>query len=87
MHNYILFDKVLQCHLVEDTSKYNLIFKRWKRKFKFNDKYQNYVEEKNKSKDSEQLSSYVQLLLDKEEAKKSKLKEMGIKYEFPGYVS
>jgi hypothetical protein len=48
MNNYLLFDRILKCSVVEDTSKYNLIFKRWKRKFVFNDKYKKYLLHKNK---------------------------------------
>lgn len=94
MNNYILFDKVLKCSLVEDTSKHNLLFKKWKKKFKFSDKYQKYVQEKNKvyfinkfqPKSKEELKERVKLLLEKEELKRKKLEEMGIKYDFPGFV-
>jgi hypothetical protein len=48
MNNYILFDKILKCVVVEDTSKYNLLFKKWKKKFVFADKYKKYLLEKNK---------------------------------------
>ncbi len=48
MNNYILFDKILKCSVVEDTSKYNQLFKKWKKKFVFNNKYQKYLLEKNK---------------------------------------
>jgi len=87
MNNYILFDKVLKCSVVEDTSKHNLIFKKWKRKFKYHDKYQNYVQEKNKLKSKEEVKDNIKLLLEKEEAKRKKLAELGIKYDFPGFVN
>lgn len=86
MNNYILFDKILKCSVVEDTHKYELIFKRWKRKFKFVDKYQNFVQEKNKVKPKEEIKQNIQLMLDKEEQKRKKLVELGIDYEFPGFV-
>jgi len=85
MNNYILFDKILKCHVVGDTSKYNLIFKRWKRKFKFFDKYQHYLQEKNKTKTSQEVKENIKLLLEKEEAKRKKLADMGIKFDFPGF--
>ena len=87
MNNYVLFDKILECSMVEDVAKYDLIFKRWKRKFKFFDKYQKYVEEKRKDKTDDEIKSQVQLLLDKEEQKRKKLAEIGIKYDFPGFVT
>ena len=87
MNNYILFDKVLKCHIVEDTAKHNLIFKRWKRKFKFHNKYQNYVQEKNKFKSKEEMKEQVKIMLEREEAKRKKLSELGITYEFPGFVN
>jgi nucleolar protein 15 len=86
MNNYILFDKILKCSLVEDTNKYDLIFKSWKRKFKFFDKYQNFVQEKNKVKPKEEIKQNIQMMLDKEEQKRKKLAELGIDYEFPGFV-
>ncbi len=86
MNNYILFDKVLKCSVVDDTSRYNLIFKRWKRNFKYNDKYKTYLKEKNKIKSKEEVREHVKQLLEKEEIKRKKLSELGIKYDFPGFV-
>jgi nucleolar protein 15 len=86
MNNYILFEKVLKCSVIEEASRYNLIFKKWKRKFKYNNKYEKYLKEKNKVKSNEELRDLVKLLLEKEEQKKNKLKEMGIKYDYPGFV-
>lgn len=85
MNNYILFDRVLKCSIVGDTSKYNLIFAKCKRKFKFFDKYQNYVSEKNRLKTHEETKKHIVLLLEKEEKKRTKLAEMGIKFDFPGF--
>jgi len=86
MNNYILFDKILKCSVVEDRSKYNLIFKKWKKKFTYSDKYKNYLVEKNKDKSTNELKTYVTMLLEKEEAKRQKLKELGITYDYPGFV-
>jgi nucleolar protein 15 len=86
MNNYILFDKVLKCSMVEDASKHNLIFKRWKRKFKFHNKYENYLQEKNKFKTNEEMKDHVKMLLEKEELKRKKLTDLGITYDFPGFV-
>ena len=72
--------------MVEEASKHNLIFKNWKRKFKYNNKYQSYLVEKNKIKSKEELKESIKLLLEKEEQKRKKMAEMGIKYDYPGYV-
>jgi nucleolar protein 15 len=87
MNNYILFDKILKCSVVEDTSKYALLFKKWKKKFVFADKYKKYLLEKNKPKSKEEMKEYVTSLLKKEEEKRKKLEEMGIAYDFPGFVN
>jgi nucleolar protein 15 len=86
MNNYILFDKILKCSVVQDSTKYNLLFKRWKRKFKFYDKYQNFVQERSKLKSKDEIKSHITTLLEKEEEKRKKLDELGIKYDFPGFV-
>lgn len=48
MNNYILFDRMLICNVVSDTSKYNLLFKKCKNVFKFHNKYNAYIFERNK---------------------------------------
>ncbi len=72
--------------MVEDSSRHDLIFKKWKRHFKFNDKYQTYLKQKNKFKTNEEIKENVQLLLEKEQQKRKKLSDCGIKFEFPGFV-
>jgi len=85
MNNFILFDRILKCSVVEDTKKYTLLFLKSKRKFKFCNKYKVFVEKRNKEKSPEETKSYVQHLLDKEEERRKKFKSKGIKYDFPGY--
>lgn len=86
MNNYVLFDKILKCSVIDDTSRYGLIFKKWKRKFNFTNKYQNFLSERNRSKTSEEVKEKVKLLLEKEEQKRKKLEELGIQFNFPGFV-
>jgi nucleolar protein 15 len=86
MNNYILFDKILKCSVVDDSSRYSLIFKKWKRKYKFCNKYENFVQERNRSKTQEETKERIKLLLEKEEQKRKKLEELGIKFDFPGFV-
>lgn len=85
MNNFILFDRILKCDVVSDKTRYNKIFKRWKRQFKFFNKYNKFVLERNKKKTPKEMKEAVQLLLEKEDKKRMKLKELGINYSFPGY--
>ncbi len=87
MNNYILFDKLLKCSVVDDTSRYNLIFKKWKRRYKFSDKYEKFVKQRNKDKSGDEVREKMKLMLEKEEKKREKLAELGIKYDFPGFVN
>jgi nucleolar protein 15 len=87
MNNFILFDRILKCSVVDDTKKYSLLFLKCKKKFKFCNKYKLYVEKKNKEKTQEQTKSHIEYLLNKEEEKRKKLKAQKIKFEFPGYVN
>lgn len=48
MNNYVLFEKVLQCEIINDQSRYNNIFKKYKKKFEFVDKYKDFVSKQNK---------------------------------------
>jgi hypothetical protein len=72
MNNFILFDRILKCSVVEDTNKYSLL--------------KIFVENRNKKKAPEETKSYIEFLLNKEEEKRKKMKAKKIKYEFPGYV-
>lgn len=85
MNNYILFDKILKCSVITDRSRYNTIFKRWKRQFKFFNKYKAFVEKRNKIKTPEEIKERMRDYLEKEEGKRLKLKELGLNYEFPGF--
>ena len=85
MNNYILFEKILKCSFVEDKSKYDRIFLKWKKKFEFKQKYKEHCEKMNKKKSNEEIKMLVQGLLDREEKRREKLEEMGIKYEYKGF--
>ena len=85
MNNYILFEKILKCSYVEDKTKYDRIFLKWKKKFEFKQRYKEHCEKMNKKKSNEEIKILVQGLLDREEKRREKLKEMGIDYEYKGY--
>ena len=85
MNNYILFEKILKCSYIEDKSKYERIFLKWKKKFEFKNRYQANLEKMNKKETNEDVKIRVQGLLDREEQKREKLKELGINYEYKGF--
>merc|ERR1712032_761443 len=85
MNHYILFDRLLICNVVSDTSKYNLLFKKCKNIFKFHNKYNAYIFERNKPKSKHEMKDYVMNLLEKENKKREKIKDMGLDYDFPGF--
>jgi nucleolar protein 15 len=84
MNNYILFEKILKCSFVEDKKKYDRIFLKWKKKFEFKERYKIQCE-KMKKKNKEEIKTMIQGLLDREEQRKEKMKELGIKYEYKGF--
>lgn len=85
MNNYILFERILKCEVVEDTSRYNNIFKRWRKQFKFFNRYKAFVEKRNKKKTFTEVKDQVKNYLEKEKLKREKIKALGIEYDFPGY--
>ena len=84
MNNYILFEKILKCSYVEDKKKYDRIFLKWKKKFEFKERYKIQCE-KMKKKNKEEIKTMIQGLLDREEQRREKMKELGIKYEYKGF--
>ena len=85
MNNYILFEKILKCSFVEDKKKYDRIFLKWKKKFEFKEKYKAHCEKLEKKKSKDEIKLMIQGLLDSEERRREKMKELGIKYEYKGF--
>ena len=85
MNNYILFEKILKCNFVEDKTKYDRIFLKWKKKFEFKERYKAHCEKLSKKKTNEEIKTMIQGLLDREEQRREKMKELGIKYEYKGF--
>ena len=86
MNNYLLFDRILKCNVIEDKSQYDRLFLKWKKKFKFCDKLKKRLEKlskKNKTKD--EIHNKIHILLDREEKKKEMLKKLKIDYTFNGF--
>ena len=85
MNNYILFEKILKCSFVEDKKKYDRIFLKWKKKFEFKERYKIHCEKLARKKSKEEIKEMIQGLLDREEKRREKMKELGIKYEYKGF--
>ena len=85
MNNYILFEKILKCNFVEDKSKYDRIFLKWKKKYEFKERYKAHCEKISKPKSKGEIKNMIQGLLDREEQRREKMKELGIKYEYKGF--
>lgn len=94
MNGYMIFGKVLQCRLIQDDEGMKVQTKR----FKFIPHAKIFVAQHNKvkiskclssfkEKDSKELKKGVKSLLKLEEKKREKLRELGIDYEFPGFVN
>ena len=85
MNNYLLFDRILKCNVIEDKSKYDNMFKNAKKKFVFNDKYKKLIERQEKEQSKEEIKNKIDTLLKREEIKREKMKEEGFNINFPGY--
>ncbi len=85
MNNYILFDRILKCNVIEEKNKYDKIFKNAKKKFEFNDKYKKLLDKQDKEQSKEEIKKKINLLLEREEIKRKKMKDEGLNINFPGY--
>lgn len=85
MNGYILFGKQLECHLVDKPHRET--FKNGNRKWTYVPTQVKFRNEKNRERTDEEKAARVKGLLEKEHEKRNRLKELGIDYEFTGYVS
>ena len=85
MNNYILFDRILTCNVIDEKNKYDKIFKNAKKKFEFNDKYKKLLDKQDKEQSKEEIKKKINLLLEREEIKRKKMKDEGLNINFPGY--
>ncbi|KAI7938090.1 hypothetical protein MJO28_015010 [Puccinia striiformis f. sp. tritici] len=87
IHNYLLCGKLLQCKLLE---KHEIHPKLWVgagTKFMKDCKLRLDREKRNKPKPSTKQTEISNRLIEREEKKRKRLVELGIDYDFPGYVS
>ena len=85
MNGYILFGRQLDCHLIEKPHRET--FKDGNRKWKFIPTQVKFRNEKNREKTQPEQAARVKGLLEKEKEKRTRLRELGIDYDFSGYVS
>ena len=86
MNGYFLLEKRLVCHVLPQDKVYDLMFKRPKKIMTKKDMQDKAREECNKRKTPEVMKGITAKLIEREEAKRKKLKELGIDYDFPGYA-
>ena len=86
MNNYILFDHVLKCSVVAQDNVHPLMFEGSDKKFRVFPSRVVGRFRHNREKSPEKMKKVENRLLAKEKAKRQELKELGIDYDFPGYV-
>ena len=83
MDGYMMFGKKVQCHLVDTPHKDT--FKHANRDWNFVPNQLIFRNKMNAMKSDEQKAERVKGLLEKEKEKRTRLRELGIDYEFSGY--
>ena len=84
MNGYIMFGRQLECHTV--AAPHRETFKNGNRDWKFIPTQVKFRNEKNREKTDVEKAARVKGLLEKEKERRTRLKELGINYEFSGYV-
>lgn len=83
MHGFLLFGKQLVCRVLDEVHKFAM----FPNKKNVVDKYPEFKERYNKEQPGEMVKDRVHRLLEKERKLREKLKQQGVVYEFPGFVS
>jgi len=87
MNGYIMFGRSLKCEVIPNEKVHPKMFAGANKKYFPKRTKIMHRKLHNSTKSSEQLEKNIQKLLDNEEKKRIKLKELGIDYDFPGYKS
>ena len=87
MNGYFLLEKRLVCHVLPRDKVYDLMFKRPKKIMSKKDNVDKARMEVNRRKTPEVMKSITAKLVEREEAKRKKLADLGIDYDFPGYAA
>ena len=87
MNGYFLLEKRLVCNVLPQDKVYDLMFRRAKKIMSKKDMQDKAREEVNRRKTPEVMRGITAKLVEREEAKRKKLLELGIDYDFPGYAA
>ncbi len=87
MNNYMMFGHTLKCSVLEAKHIHSGLFKNADKKFVLINKVKIARNQHNQLRSVEQTKKLRSNLVGKENKKRKALQELGIEYEFPGYVS
>ncbi|PKC70645.1 RNA-binding domain-containing protein [Rhizophagus irregularis] len=87
MHNYPLFNRLLQCKIVPQEKINPYMWIGANKVYKPEPYLKMELKRRTKKKSLKQVENKIQKLVKKEEMKRKKLKDLGIDYDFPGYAA
>ncbi|KAJ1675187.1 nucleolar protein, partial [Spiromyces aspiralis] len=87
MHNYMLYDHLLQARVIPEDKVHPALFAGADRKFKVVPWHKIQRARHNRERTPQEHGKIVKRLIKKEKRKRDKFRELGIDYEFPGYES
>lgn len=82
MHGFLLFGKQLVCQYLDEVHKFTM----FPNKKNVKDPYIDFKDRYNAQESVEKTKDRVRRLLDNEKALRQKLSDLGVVYDFPGYV-
>ena len=85
MNNYLLFNHLLKCEVIPHEKVHPELFKGCEKKYKPVPWYKLQKQKMNKKRTMEEHQQHVETLIEKERAKRKRLAELGIEYDFDGY--
>ena len=86
MNNYLMFEKLLKCQFVPEEKLHPAIWKGANKKFVWLNRSERERKLHNKPRSKEELKKMTRRLQQKDNRRRNKLSQLGIKYDFPGYV-
>ena len=85
LNNYTMFGRILKARCLKLEELRHNVFKGWNRKTVFKNGPKKFISKYNAPKTTIEKALKVRKLVNAEQRKRDQLKELGIKYEFPGY--
>lgn len=87
MKDRFMMDRRIVCHLVEDENIHKNLFKNCNKEWKFVPYQRINTTKLNSAKTDLKKCKKVKRLLEQEKVKRERIKEFGIKYDYPGYTA